>query len=239
VRAAGRTGRGTDLRSEYATLLLLPWPLQVRASDFRAVDGSVGRLAKDPFGFFEFAPAERLDLDLLDRVLLAARQEAGSVDVVLLPESAVEKDELDDLETVLDAHGWSCFRAGFASQCSRLGRSRTIGCTSASTRGSRRPGCCRAETASRGSTYVKTSTTRGRWMKARLISTTSAARFTPTSAGGKRWYELYQAPRSWAERAYPHNLIHFNELDRGGHFAAWEQPQLFAEEMRDAFRALR
>jgi pimeloyl-ACP methyl ester carboxylesterase len=51
--------------------------------------------------------------------------------------------------------------------------------------------------------------------------------------------ELYQAPRSWAERAYPDNLIHFNELDRGGHFAAWEQPQLFAEEMRAAFRSLR
>jgi pimeloyl-ACP methyl ester carboxylesterase len=51
--------------------------------------------------------------------------------------------------------------------------------------------------------------------------------------------ELYQAPRSWAERAYPDNLIHFNELDRGGHFAAWEQPQLFAEEMRASFRSLR
>jgi pimeloyl-ACP methyl ester carboxylesterase len=51
--------------------------------------------------------------------------------------------------------------------------------------------------------------------------------------------ELYQAPRSWAERAYPNNLIYFNELDRGGHFAAWEQPQLFAEEMRAAFRSLR
>ena len=51
--------------------------------------------------------------------------------------------------------------------------------------------------------------------------------------------ELYQAPRSWAERAYPHNLIYFNELDRGGHFAAWEQPQLFSEEMRAAFRSLR
>jgi pimeloyl-ACP methyl ester carboxylesterase len=51
--------------------------------------------------------------------------------------------------------------------------------------------------------------------------------------------ELYQAPRSWAERAYPDNLIHFNELDRGGHFAAWEQPQLFSEEMRAAFRSLR
>jgi len=51
--------------------------------------------------------------------------------------------------------------------------------------------------------------------------------------------ELYQAPRSWAERAYPHNLIHYNRLHRGGHFAAWEQPQLFSEEMRASFRSLR
>ncbi|SFL56365.1 epoxide hydrolase family protein [Geodermatophilus ruber] len=50
--------------------------------------------------------------------------------------------------------------------------------------------------------------------------------------------EAYQAPRSWAERAYP-QLIHFNEVDRGGHFAAWEEPQLFAEELRDGFRSLR
>jgi pimeloyl-ACP methyl ester carboxylesterase len=51
--------------------------------------------------------------------------------------------------------------------------------------------------------------------------------------------ELYQAPRSWAERAYPRNLIHYNKLDRGGHFAAWEQPDLFSAEMRAAFRSLR
>jgi pimeloyl-ACP methyl ester carboxylesterase len=50
--------------------------------------------------------------------------------------------------------------------------------------------------------------------------------------------EQYQAPRSWAEKAYP-NLIYFNEVDRGGHFAAWEQPQLFSEELRAAFRSLR
>jgi pimeloyl-ACP methyl ester carboxylesterase len=50
--------------------------------------------------------------------------------------------------------------------------------------------------------------------------------------------EAYQAPRSWTERAYP-NLIYFNEVDRGGHFAAWEQPQLFSEELRAAFRSLR
>ena len=51
--------------------------------------------------------------------------------------------------------------------------------------------------------------------------------------------ELYQAPHSWAERAYPHNLIHYNRLDKGGHFAAWEQPHLFSEEMRASFRSLR
>jgi pimeloyl-ACP methyl ester carboxylesterase len=51
--------------------------------------------------------------------------------------------------------------------------------------------------------------------------------------------ELYQAPRSWAERAYPDNLIYYAHVERGGHFAAWEQPHLFALEMRAAFRSLR
>jgi pimeloyl-ACP methyl ester carboxylesterase len=50
--------------------------------------------------------------------------------------------------------------------------------------------------------------------------------------------EIFQAPRSWAEQAYP-NLIHFNEVDRGGHFAAWEQPELYASEIRAGFRSLR
>jgi pimeloyl-ACP methyl ester carboxylesterase len=50
--------------------------------------------------------------------------------------------------------------------------------------------------------------------------------------------ELYQAPRSWAEQAYP-NLIYYNELDRGDHFAAWQEPELFSEEVRAAFRSLR
>jgi pimeloyl-ACP methyl ester carboxylesterase len=48
----------------------------------------------------------------------------------------------------------------------------------------------------------------------------------------------YQAPRSWTEQAY-HNLIYFNEADKGGHFAAWEQPQLFSEEVRAGLRPLR
>ena len=50
--------------------------------------------------------------------------------------------------------------------------------------------------------------------------------------------EIWRTPRSWAEKAYP-NLTYFNEADRGGHFAAWEEPQLFAEEMRAAFASLR
>jgi pimeloyl-ACP methyl ester carboxylesterase len=50
--------------------------------------------------------------------------------------------------------------------------------------------------------------------------------------------ELYPAPRSWAEKAYP-KLIHYNRLPKGGHFAAWEQPQLFAQEVRAGFRSLR
>jgi pimeloyl-ACP methyl ester carboxylesterase len=50
--------------------------------------------------------------------------------------------------------------------------------------------------------------------------------------------EYVHAPRSWTEQAY-HNLIYFHEAERGGHFAAWEQPQLFAEELRAAFRTLR
>ncbi len=50
--------------------------------------------------------------------------------------------------------------------------------------------------------------------------------------------EIYRAPRSWAEKAY-RNLIYFNEVDRGGHFAAWEQPELFAAEIRAAFKPLR
>jgi pimeloyl-ACP methyl ester carboxylesterase len=50
--------------------------------------------------------------------------------------------------------------------------------------------------------------------------------------------EIYQAPRSWAEKVYP-NLIYFNQAARGGHFAAWEEPQLFSEEIRKAFKSLR
>ena len=50
--------------------------------------------------------------------------------------------------------------------------------------------------------------------------------------------ESYQAPETWASRAY-RNLIYFHEVDKGGHFAAWEEPELFAAELRAAFKPLR
>jgi hypothetical protein len=51
--------------------------------------------------------------------------------------------------------------------------------------------------------------------------------------------EIWRTPRSWVEKAYPNVVVYFNEVDKGGHFAAWEEPQLFSEEMRAAFRPLR
>ena len=50
--------------------------------------------------------------------------------------------------------------------------------------------------------------------------------------------EIFGAPRSWVETVYP-NLTYFNEVDRGGHFAAWEEPELFSDEVRAAFSSLR
>ena len=50
--------------------------------------------------------------------------------------------------------------------------------------------------------------------------------------------ELYAAPRSWVERAYP-KLIYYNKLDKGGHFAAWDQPQFLTTDVRAAFKSLR
>ncbi|WP_285657872.1 hypothetical protein [Actinomycetospora sp. NBRC 106375] len=104
--------RGSDVRSEFARILLLPWPLRVRASDFRPADGGVRRPDREPYAFFEFAPREALDLDLLDRVLTSARDEAGGVDVVYLPESAVDATEIAGLEALLHRHGVVFLQAG-------------------------------------------------------------------------------------------------------------------------------
>ena len=94
----------TEPQPEQTTFLLLPWPLRVRESDFRAVAGSVRSLTKQPFGFFEFAPSEGLDLDLVEGVLSAALDEVDRVHTVLLPESAIAESEIDGLERVLSHH---------------------------------------------------------------------------------------------------------------------------------------
>jgi len=113
---------GADPRTDHANLLLLPWPLRVRESDFRAAQGSVQDFADEPFGLFEFAPTERLDLDLVGRVLAAARDEVETIEAVLLPESAVDEADIDDLETVLAAHGVIQLIAGVRGRSAEPGR---------------------------------------------------------------------------------------------------------------------
>jgi len=71
---------------------------------------------------------------------------------------------------------------------------------------------------------------RGGFFDARCVKSPVAVSAVPD--------EIYTAPRSWAERAYP-KLVHYNKLPKGGHFAAWEQPEYFCEEMRAAFKTLR
>jgi hypothetical protein len=97
--------KGADPGDRHAHFLLLPWPLRVRESDFRPLESSVQRLAEESFGFFQFAPAEKLDLDLVDRMIVAARDEVDSVDAVMLPEGAVDESEVNELELLLGRHG--------------------------------------------------------------------------------------------------------------------------------------
>jgi pimeloyl-ACP methyl ester carboxylesterase len=92
-------------------------------------------------------------------------------------------------------------------------------------------------------TGTATSSARMYWEGARSTAAAAAAGQRPPEVSLPAAFtvfpgEIFQAPRSWAERVYP-NLVYFNEVDRGGHFAAWEEPQLFTEELRAAFRTLR
>jgi hypothetical protein len=102
--------------------LLLPWPLRIRESDFRPVASPLQRLADDPFGFFEFAPSERLDLELADRTLAAARDKVGPPDVVILPESAIERSEIDGLEALLARHEVTTLITGVREHPAQPGR---------------------------------------------------------------------------------------------------------------------
>ena len=96
---------GTDPNQEHVNMLLLPWPLHLRESDFHPVPNSVQGSAGEPNGFFKFEPSEKLDLSLVARTIAAAREEVGSVDVIVFPESAIEESEIDGLETLLERLG--------------------------------------------------------------------------------------------------------------------------------------
>ncbi|HUA45635.1 MAG TPA: hypothetical protein VMA77_10430 [Solirubrobacteraceae bacterium] len=111
----------TEPETEQTTFLLLPWPLRVRESDFRPVPGSVRSLTREPFGYFEFAPSEELDLDLLDRTLTAALDETDHVQTVILPESAVDESQIDELERVLAGHRIGGLIAGVRGRLERPG----------------------------------------------------------------------------------------------------------------------
>jgi pimeloyl-ACP methyl ester carboxylesterase len=92
-------------------------------------------------------------------------------------------------------------------------------------------------------TATGTSAARMYWESGRATAAAAAAGQTPPEVSLPVAFtvfpgEIYRAPRSWAERVYP-SLSYFNEVDKGGHFAAWEEPELFTGEMRAAFRSLR
>jgi pimeloyl-ACP methyl ester carboxylesterase len=92
-------------------------------------------------------------------------------------------------------------------------------------------------------THTPTSAARMYWESGRAAAAAAAAGQRPAEVLLPVAFtvfpgEIFQAPRSWAEKVYP-NLIYFNEVDKGGHFAAWEEPQLFSEELRAGFRSLR
>jgi pimeloyl-ACP methyl ester carboxylesterase len=92
-------------------------------------------------------------------------------------------------------------------------------------------------------TETATSAARMYWESQRAAAAAAAAGQTPPEVSLPVAFtvfpgEIYRAPRAWAERVYP-NLTYFNEVERGGHFAAWEEPEIFASEMRAAFKSVR
>jgi len=97
----------------HANVLLLPWPLRIRESDFVPVPGSVRRPEREPFGFFTYEPSEALDLDLVDRLLAAALEEVDDVDVVVLPEGCLDAEQIEALESLLGQRGVSMLVTGF------------------------------------------------------------------------------------------------------------------------------
>lgn len=91
--------------ARHANVLLLPWPLRIRESDFVPVPGSVRRQERQPFGFFTYEPSEPLDLDLVERLIDAALEEVDGVDVVVLPEGCLDESQIAPFEALLQRRG--------------------------------------------------------------------------------------------------------------------------------------
>jgi hypothetical protein len=89
--------------AEDGNVLMLPWPLRIDPEDFKP-SGAVERGELESHGFFEFAPGELLDLDLADRALQSARDKEGSVEIVVIPESALRPGDIAELEALLTRH---------------------------------------------------------------------------------------------------------------------------------------
>ena len=104
--------RRAGSRQQHSNVLLLPWPLRIRSRDFRPRPGSVQRSENEPFGTFDFDPAEPFDLGLVERAVLAALDEVDVLDAVVLPESCVPAELLHPLEAVLARHGVTVLLAG-------------------------------------------------------------------------------------------------------------------------------
>jgi hypothetical protein len=104
--------RKAGSRQQHQNVLLLPWPLRIRSRDFRPRPGSVQRSENEPFGTFDFDPAEPFDLDLVERSVLAALDEVDGLDAVVFPESCVPAEMLSPLEVVLARHGVTVLLAG-------------------------------------------------------------------------------------------------------------------------------
>jgi hypothetical protein len=117
----GVHGSPTTTRDEHRSLnlLLLPWPLRVRAADFRPVPESIQPRQVEPFGFFRFQPSEPFDVSLVDRLLASAEAHTDRVDCVVLPESSVPDTALAALEATLSRHGVTLVIAGVRGEAGR------------------------------------------------------------------------------------------------------------------------
>src|SRR5215207_5586402 len=104
--------RKAGSRQQNSNVLLLPWPLRIRARDFRPRPGSVQRSENEPFGTFDFDPAEPFDVGLVEEAVQAALDEVDDLDAVVFPESCVPAEALQPLEAVLARYGVTVLLAG-------------------------------------------------------------------------------------------------------------------------------